>query len=455
MRYDLIVLGGGSGGVACARRSAALGAKVALIEADRLGGTCVIRGCVPKKLLMYASGFKDSFSDSQFYGWENQKNLDFDMSKWQVNKTKEIKRLEKIYEKLLIDSGVDLIKGHGKLIDHSTVSINGVEIKSSRIMIATGGKPASHSIHGLEKCMTSNEILDLDYLPKKLAILGSGYIALEFASIFKKLGSDVSIFYRSDFPLKGFDLDIRKKIANNFIELGINLYPNSHIQNIESQDDNFTLQTNGMKENFSDILNGLGRSPNSRDLGLETLKVNLGSNGEIVVNEYSHTSSDGVFAIGDVTNRMNLTPVAIAEGRAFAENEFNQKNLTINYDSVASAVFTSPAIGSIGLTENQAINLNLAKGIKIYESEFKPMRLTFTSSKIKTYMKLIIDTQTDLVLGIHLIGPEAPELIQVLAIPFKMKATKADFDKTIAVHPTSAEELVLMRNPSKIIDHKI
>jgi glutathione reductase (NADPH) len=318
-------------------------------------------------------------------------------------------------------------------------------------MIATGGKPASHPINGLEKCMTSNEILDLDYLPKKLAVLGSGYISLEFASIFKKLGSEVSVFFRSDFPLKGFDLDIRKKIAKNLAELGINLYPNSQIQGVEQQNGNFTLKTKGFKDEFSKILNGLGRTPNSGNLGLENMGIKLGSNGEIPVNEYSQTAINGVFAIGDVTNRMNLTPVAIAEGRAFAENEFNKKNLTINYDSIASAVFTSPAIGSIGLTENQAVSLKLKKGIKIYESEFRPMRLTFTSSMIKTYMKLIIDAHTDLILGIHLIGPEAPELIQVLAIPFKMRATKQDFDNTIAVHPTSAEELVLMRNPIRSI----
>ena len=451
MKYDLIVLGGGSGGVACARRSAALGAKVALIEADRLGGTCVIRGCVPKKLLMYAGGFKDAFNDSQFFGWKNQTNVNFDMSKWQLNKTREIQRLEKLYEKLLMDSGVDVIMGRGQLIDSSTIGIDGKEIKCSRIMIATGGKPASHSINGLEKCMTSNEILDLDYLPKKLAVLGSGYISLEFASIFKKLGSEVSVFFRSDFPLKGFDLDIRKKIARNLIELGINLYPNSQIQSVELQNDNFTLKTKGLKDKFSKILNGLGRTPNSGNLGLETMGIDLGNKGEIPVNEFSQTSINGVFAIGDVTNRMNLTPVAIAEGRAFAENEFNQKNLTISYDSIASAVFTSPAVGTIGMTENQAINLKLTKGIKVYESEFRPMRLTFTSSTIKTYMKLIVDAHTDLILGIHLIGPEAPELIQVLAIPFKMRATKKDFDNTIAVHPTSAEELVLMRNPIRSI----
>jgi len=449
MKYDLVVLGGGSGGVACARRSAALGAKVALIEADRLGGTCVIRGCVPKKLLMYASGFKNAFNDSRFFGWKKQNNINFDMSEWQRNKTEEIKRLEQLYKKLLIDSGVDVIMGYGKLIDSTTLRIDKREIKSHRIMIATGGKPASRAINGLEKCMTSNEILDLDYLPKKLAVLGSGYISLEFASIFKKLGSDVSVFFRSDFPLKGFDLDIRKKIANDLIELGINLHPNSQIQSVEKHNNNFFVQTKAVRQEFSEVLNGLGRTPNSGNIGLETLGINLGINGEICVNEYSHTSIKGVFAIGDVTNRMNLTPVAIAEGRAFAENEFNQKNLIINYDSVASAVFTSPAIGSIGLTENQAINLESINGIKIYESEFRPMSLTFTSSKIKTYMKLIVDGHTDLILGIHIIGPEAPELIQVLAIPFKMRATKTDFDNTIAVHPTSAEELVLMRNPSR------
>ena len=284
MKYDLVVLGGGSGGVACARRSAALGAKVALIEADRLGGTCVIRGCVPKKLLMYASGFKNAFNDSRFFGWEKQNNINFDMSVWQRNKTEEIKRLEQLYKKLLIDSGVDVIMGYGKLIDSTTLRIDKREIKSHRIMIATGGKPANHAINGLEKCMTSNEILDLDYLPKKLAVLGSGYISLEFASIFKKLGSDVSVFFRSDFPLKGFDLDIRKKIANDLIELGINLHPNSQIQSVEKHNNNFFVQTKAVRQEFSEVLNGLGRTPNSGNIGLETLGINLGLNGEICVN---------------------------------------------------------------------------------------------------------------------------------------------------------------------------
>ena len=449
MKYDLIIIGGGSGGVACARRSSALGAKVALIEADRLGGTCVIRGCVPKKLLMYASGFKDVFNDAQFYGWQSENYLNFDMEKWQNNKTYEIQRLEKIYTKLLADSGVDVLKGHATIVNPKTVNVNGNKINSQKIMVATGGIPTSHPIPGLNKCMTSNEILELKHLPEKLAVLGSGYISLEFASIFKKLGSDVSIFFRSDFPLRGFDLDIRKRISANFNELGIKLHPMSQIQAIEKHKDYFTLETNTVSENFSEILNGLGRTPNSKNLKLEESGVNLGNNGEILVNDYSQTSQDGIFAIGDVTNRMNLTPVAIAEGRAFAENEFNNKNLLINYDSIASAVFTSPSIGSIGLTENQAIKLNSNQGVKIYESEFKPMRQTFTHSKIRTYMKLIVDSQTDIILGIHLIGPEAPELIQVLAIPFRMKATKSDFDNTIAVHPTSAEELVLMRSLSR------
>jgi glutathione reductase (NADPH) len=266
----------------------------------------------------------------------------------------------------------------------------------------------------------------------------------------------VSVFFRSELPLKGFDLDIRKKIASSFIDLGIKLYPQSKIQGIVKNNNAFTLQTNEITDNFSEILNGLGRTPNSGNLGLETSGIKLGNNGEILVDEHSQTSKEGIFAIGDVTNRMNLTPVAIAEGRAFAENEFNDRNLIINYDSIASAVFTNPAVGSIGLTEAQAIDLNYNHGIKIYESEFRPMRLTFTPSKIKTYMKLIVDSKTDIILGIHLVGPEAPELIQVLAIPFKMKAKKSDFDNTIAVHPTSAEELVLMRNSSRSYpSHKV
>ncbi len=449
MIYDLIVVGGGSGGVACARRSAALGAKVALVESHRLGGTCVIRGCVPKKLLMYAGGFKDALNEAQFFGWNALDKISFDMQKWQMQKTKEIQRLEKIYEKLLKDSGVDVVMGQGALIDINQIKVNETVMRSSRIMIATGGKPSNHPIPGLSTCMTSNEILELNHVPKKLAVLGSGYISLEFASVFKKLGSDVSVFFRSDLPLKGFDLDIRKKIATNFIELGIKLFPKSKIQGVEKVNEEFILETNGEKNNFSDVLNGLGRNPNTANLGLEKLGIAHGDNGEIIVNDYSHTSVKGIFAIGDVTNRMNLTPVAIAEGRAFAENEFNNKDLTINYDSVASAVFTTPSIGSIGVSENQAISSDSHQGIKVFESEFRAMRQTFTPSKIKTYMKLIVDSETDIILGIHIIGPDAPELIQALAIPFKMKATKFDFDNTIAVHPTSAEELVLMRNISR------
>ena len=300
MKYDLIIIGGGSGGVACARRSSALGAKVALIEADRLGGTCVIRGCVPKKLLMYASGFKDVFNDAQFYGWQSENYLNFDMEKWQNNKTYEIQRLEKIYAKLLADSGVDVLKGHATIVNPKTVNVNGNKINSQKIMVATGGIPTSHPIPGLNKCMTSNEILELKHLPEKLAVLGSGYISLEFASIFKKLGSDVSIFFRSDFPLRGFDLDIRKRISANFNELGIKLHPMSQIQAIEKHKDYFTLETNTVSENFSEILNGLGRTPNSKNLGLEESGVNLGNNGEILVNDYSQTSQDGIFAIGDV-----------------------------------------------------------------------------------------------------------------------------------------------------------
>ncbi len=449
MKYDLVVIGGGSGGVATARRSAALGAKVALIESYRLGGTCVIRGCVPKKLLMYAGGFKDALHDSQFFGWERENHNVFSMEKWQREKTSEILRLENIYKKLLKESGVEVVSGKGTIVDNKTVKVGKIKLCSARILIATGGQPSKHTIEGIENCLTSNEVLELTNIPQKLAILGSGYISMEFASMFKKLGSDVSIFYRSEYPLKGFDSDIRKKIATNFDLMGIRLNPNSQIQRVKKKDQQLVLETNNYKGSFSDILNGLGRSPNTSNLGLEKLGVDLGKNGEITVDDHSLTSNEGIFAIGDVTNRMNLTPVAIAEGRSFAENEFNNKNLTIDYNSIASAVFTSPSIGSIGLTEEQAINSDVHQKIEIFESEFRPMRLTFTQSKIKTYMKLIVDCQTDIIIGIHIIGPEAPELIQVLAIPFKMKAKKSDFDSTIAVHPTSAEELVLMRTSSR------
>ncbi|OUW03729.1 MAG: glutathione-disulfide reductase [Betaproteobacteria bacterium TMED156] len=457
MKYDLIVIGGGSGGVACSRRCAALGAKVAIVEYSRLGGTCVIRGCVPKKLLMYAGGFLEAFNDATSYGWKNLtksesgNKFQFDMKIWQENKTKELIRLEKIYENLLSESGVEIFKGKATIVSENKVEINGKKLTTSRIMIATGGKPAIHSIPGLKDCMTSNEILELTYIPKKLAILGSGYIALEFACIFNKLGSEVSIFFRSDYPLRGFDLDIRKKISTIMKNTNIRLFSLSKIQSINKIDGQFTLEVNNIKYSFSEILNALGRNPNTQSLGLNKLGMKLGDKDEILVDKYNRTSIKNIFAIGDVTNRLNLTPVAIAEGRAFAENEFNNKNLTIEYDSIASAVFTTPSIGTIGMTEEQAKIISPERKFHIFETEFKPMRKTFTQSKIKTFIKIIVDARTDIITGIHMIGSEAPELIQILSILFKIKATKYDFDNTIAVHPTSAEEFVLLRKISRTI----
>ncbi len=450
--FDLIIIGGGSGGVACSRRAAEYGAKVALIEGDRLGGTCVIRGCIPKKLMMYAGNFNENIKDALDYGWEgiNLDSLKFNASKWQQKKTSEIDRLEKIYSNLLVDSNVNVFKGFGILKKQNTVKVNNQILTGKKIVIATGGRPRTKIIPGLDNVLTSNEILDINDMPKNIGILGSGYIAMEFACILKNLGVSVSVFFRSDLPLKGFDQDIRIKLSNILRESGINLHPNSKLKSVTKENNSYTLHFDNKKMKFEKILNALGRSPNL-DSVIENIDIKLGSDGEILVNEKSETSQKDVFAIGDVTNRVNLTPVAIEEGRALAENEFNNKNIIVDHKNVASAVFTSPPIGTIGLTEKEAKEKNMFEKIRIYESEFNPMKKSFSQKKKKIYIKLIVQDKTDEILGAHILGDDAPEIIQALAVPFKMKMKKKDLDNATAVHPTTAEELVLMRNPSRFI----
>ncbi len=355
LNFDLVVIGGGSGGIACARRASEYGAKVALIEGDRLGGTCVIRGCIPKKLMMYASTGIDSIHNINTFCWEgiNVRDLHFNTSLWQKKKTEEIKRLEDIYEKLLLSSNVRLFRGFGFIDDSSKVKTENEILSTERIVIATGGKPVKDSISGLNLASTSNDILELDHLPEELAVLGSGYIAVEFASILSNFGINVSLFFRSDLPLKGFDKDIRKRLFGHMESLGISMYPNSNIQKIEKSCKKLTVTVDGHRKQFDKILNALGRSPNVPEIE-KSLNIARGKIGEILVNDFNETSIPNIFAIGDVTNRLNLTPVAIAEGRALAENEFNNGKLKVEHQSVASAVFSNPPIGSLGLTEVEA-----------------------------------------------------------------------------------------------------
>ena len=443
--YDLVVIGGGSGGVASARRAASYGAKVALIESSRLGGTCVIRGCVPKKLMLYAAQFGQTLREGLQPGW-HVAQADFSMDEWQQAKAKEIDRLEGIYARMLENSGVETIHGHGVIKSSTEVQVGDRILSTQRILIASGAAPNRKAFDGLELAATSNELLDLSTLPNKVGVIGAGYIALEFACILRGLGADVSVFYRGDLPLRGFDESIRSRLIAAMTLQGIHLFPNTDFKLLEQQGSAFTLHTSAGEHTFDFVLNATGRSPNTHGLGLEKIGLRTGPAGEIEVNKYSHTGIKGVYAVGDVTNRVNLTPVAIAEGRALAENEFNGKNLTVDHTSVPTATFTSPPIGSVGLTEAQAAQRGPTR---VYETEFTPMKIKFSGGEQKTYMKLLVDDASDKVIGIHMLGDDAPEMIQLLGVLYTMGATKADFDKTIAVHPSSAEEWVLLRELSR------
>lgn len=445
--YDLVVIGGGSGGVASSRRSAALGAKVALIEDDRLGGTCVIRGCVPKKLMMFASQFGATLKTGLQPGWRIQEAT-FDMATWQEAKTKEIDRLEGIYQRMLSNSGVEVISGRGEIVSPNQVRVGDLLINTKRILIATGGRPRTNAFPGSELAATSNEVLDLTELPKRAGILGAGYIALEFACILAGLGVQVDVFFRGNMPLRGFDADIQRRLTEALINQGIRLHPESSFQSLSRENSTYTLYTSGAEYSFDFVLNALGRVPNTQGLGLESIGLETDAAGAIPVNEYSQTKVAGVFAVGDVTNRVNLTPVAIAEGRALAENEFNGGDVTINHSLVATATFTNPPIGTVGLTESQAASRFVTR---VYETEFTPMKIGFSGGKQRIYMKLLVNDSTNIVVGAHMLGEDSPEMIQPLGVAIQAKATKQDFDKTIAVHPTSAEEWVLLRETTRTV----
>jgi len=446
--FDLIVIGGGSGGVAAARRAASYGAKVALIERDRLGGTCVIRGCVPKKLMMYAGRFSHELRDAAAFGWEIAQAR-FDLATWQEAKTREIDRLENVYRELLDSSKVTVIAGTARLLSAESVQVDQRVLSARNILIATGSSPGRDALPGLSLAMTSDDILNLKVLPKRLGVLGGGYIGLEFASILAGMGSQVSVFFRSDLPLRGFDRALRERAAANLKLQHIQVHPNSNLQGVQVDDSGSAILCDHRSHRFDAVLNATGRHPNSRGMGLEEAGVAIQENGAIVVDAYSRSSVPGVYAIGDVTNRKNLTPVAIAEGRAFADNLFNGERRHVDHASAATAVFTTPPLGSVGLSEQDAA---VVGRLRIYEAEFRPMKAAFAGAATKTYMKVIVQDSTDKVLGIHMAGEDAPEIIQSLAVAYNMGATKSDFDRTIAVHPTAAEEFMLMRMPSRVVD---
>ena len=440
--YDLIVIGAGSGGVRASRLSSTYGAKVAIVEESRFGGTCVIRGCVPKKLLVYGSAFNSHFNDAVSFGW-TVGDLRHDWSSLIKAKDNELDRLENIYQNMLKNAGVELIEGRGIVVDKNTVVVNDKKFSSKKILIAVGGKPYIPDFPGNQHVITSNEALDLKNIPKHIIIVGGGYIALEFAGIFNALGSKVEIILRSEKVLRGFDEDVRETITSELIKKGIKIHMNESVKSIDNTDgDLFTVNLNNSIIDVDKIMFATGRKPNTSGLGLEEVGVLMDENGAINVDDSNCSNIETIFAVGDVTNRVNLTPVAINEGRVFAESFFNNNPLKLDYTNIASAVFSQPQIATVGLTESEA---RRKFDVNIFISRFNPMKNTISGKKEPTMMKLVVDKLTDKVLGCHMLGDDAAEIIQGLAIAVKCGATKKQFDETVGIHPTSAEEFVTMR----------
>ncbi len=447
--YDLFVIGAGSGGVRAARIAAKHGAKVAVAEEYRVGGTCVIRGCVPKKLLVYASRFAEEFEDAIGFGWTSEK-VSFDWGALIENKDKEIDRLNKAYIRNLEAAGAELILERAIISDKHTIQLTSGRIVTAKfILIATGAAPfvPSH-LPGHELAITSNEAFDLDFLPRRIVIVGGGYIAVEFAGIFAGLGVETILVLRGEQILRGFDDDIRNHLAAEMKKKGIDIRVKSDVTKIERSGDGvrITLE-NGDLIGAGQIMFATGRMPNTQDMGLENVGLHGNAHGAVAVNEFSQTVVENIYAVGDVTNRVNLTPVAIREGHAFADNVFGGKSITVNHEMIPTAVFSQPELGVVGMTENQA----RAKHPKldIYKSNFRAMKHTLSGRDERTFMKLVVNAETDVVLGCHIAGEGAGEMAQLLGIAITCGATKAQFDATMAVHPTASEELVTMREKWK------
>ena len=441
--YDLITIGAGSGGVRASRRAAALGKKVAIIENLRVGGTCVMRGCVPKKLLVLGSHFADDFQDALGYGW-TVGEPGFDWSRLITAKEKELDRLEDVYHRILKDSGVEEIFGTGVLADAHTVEVDGKSMTAETILVCTGGWPKMPDIPGIKHAITSNEALELAQFPKRVAIVGGGYIAVEFAGIFSSFGSEVTEIIRAPQILRGFDEDARQTLAEEMKKKGIDIRAETVVEEIVKDGDGYLLKLkDGGVLDADLVMYATGRAPNTHGLGLEEAGIALDEVGAIKVDEFSKTAVDHIYAIGDVTERLNLTPVALAEAEAFANTVYRDSPTAMDYANVASAVFSQPPIGSVGLTEDQARE---KADIDVYVSRFTPMKYTLSGRDEKTMMKIIVDRETGTVLGCHMVGLDAPEIIQGIAIALKCGATKDQFDATIGIHPTAAEEFVTMRD---------
>ncbi|HEY6134875.1 MAG TPA: glutathione-disulfide reductase [Rubrivivax sp.] len=442
--FDLITLGAGSGGVAASRRAALHGARVAIVEGRRVGGTCVLRGCVPKKLLMYAAQFGDGFGEARGYGWDVGTPR-FEMARWAAAKAVETARLEGVYRQMLAGSGVQLVEGWATLDGPHTVVVGERRLTARHILVATGSSPVRDSIPGIEACATSDDLLDLQALPERAGIIGGGYVAVEFASMLARLGVAVTMFYRDRLPLRGFDEMLRGAAAAALQAAGVELQPGGAPQRVEQVAAGFRLvRGEDSVHDFPWVLNATGRRPNTAGLDLA-----LDAYGGVPVDCGMRTATPGVYAVGDVTNRTNLTPVAIAEGRALADSLFGPAPREVDLSRVASAVFMLPPIASVGPSEADA--LAAGHDLKVYETDFRPMKQAFVGGNERTRMKLLVDAATDKVLAVHMIGTDAPEIVQSLAVALSAGATKADFDRTIAVHPTAAEEFVLLREAARTV----
>jgi glutathione reductase (NADPH) len=443
--YDLFVIGAGSGGVRAARASAGYGAKVAIAEEDRVGGTCVIRGCVPKKLFVYASKFAEDFEDAVGFGWSSEK-VAFDWQTLVANKDREIDRLNKAYIRGLDSAGVEIIHERAELADRHTVRLaGGRKITAKHVLIATGAAPfLPRHLPGHELAISSNEVFHLERLPSRIVIVGGGYIAVEFAGIFNGLGVETILVYRGEQILRGFDDDLRHHLAGEMKKKGIEIRTHADVAAIERSGDGVRVTLNdGAKFGAGQIMFATGRLPNVVNLGLEKAGVELTPHYAVKVDELSRTTTENIYAVGDVTNRLNLTPVAIREGQAFAETVFGGNPIKVDHRMVPTAVFAQPEIGTVGLTEAQARETR--KKVDIYKTTFRPLKHTVSGREERMLMKLVVDGESDRVLGCHICGPDAGEMAQLLGIAVKMGARKSDFDETLAVHPTAAEELVTLR----------
>jgi len=447
--FDLFVIGGGSGGVRAARLTAAGGAKAALAEEFRMGGTCVIRGCVPKKLMVFASQYSGAATEAASYGWDISIGA-FNWASFQARLKAELSRLEAIYTKNAGNAGVEIFHQRAAVKDaHTVVLADGTEVTAKHILIATGGTPfVPQNVPGIEHAITSNEIFDIPELPKRILIVGGGYIASEFACIFNGLGAETSQYYRGAQILRGFDDEARGHIAEVIKDQGIHLHTGTDVESIDKKDDGLHVtSTDGNTKVFDVVLYATGRTPKVDGLGLEAVGVEQGRSGEVVVDDYSQTNIPSIYAVGDVTNRIQLTPVAIREAVAFHETVFKGNPMKPDHANVPSAIFTQPEYGAVGLSEEQAREEG---PVEVYSAAFRPMQNAFIEKNERVMFKLIVCVNTRKVLGCHIIAPHAGEMIQLAGVAVKMGATKEDFDATVAVHPTMAEEIVLMKEPVRV-----